>query len=1396
MNSRHPVPPSSNAGKVMEAVREITVKIRGTTTEDVLRQLTIAIADVLHADFIFVGKIDKGSPFIESVAQSTKGGNSELVQFRLTESLLLKLSKPEFITLGNTEIKPCLTENKNTEKNLSTYTGVPLRNSQNVAIGIMIAAFCSYPTHLPLVENILQIFATRASVELERLKLEEKLALSEARYRHFFTEDLTGDFITTPDGQLLDANPEFLRIFGFNSLEEAKATPVSRLYQKENDRIKMLKLLQQQRKLKGIEGRALKRDQTPILIRENVVGSFDSDGKLTRLHGYLIDITNERTSEQELRATREIIEESPAVVFVRQNEPGWPVEFVTENVFELCGYSADELKKGEILYADLIHPDDLKKVERKVWKTLNDNKQNALAHMSYRLIHRNGSIIIVHDHSFIQRNEKGAAIRFRGVVLDVTGQVKMEKELAVREARYQTLVESSPDPIYVLQGHRLKMVNKAWEKMFGYSREEALSDSFDILRIIAPDSLEMVKEKFATPDKEKPNMSHYELGVVTRSGERLDLDVVVAKIEWEGQSAVQGIYRDITEIRNRERELEEQRLRLELAQQVAKIGFFDWNLEKNHILISDEAATMYGLKPEIRLTTPADLSSLVTKEDSKKVEQAMRKSLENGKPYDIVHRVNRLSDGKQIWIHARGHLIVENGHAVRLLGTAQDITEQKEAELKLQNSEEKFRILAEYAPVAIMIYQGDHFVYANPGTCKITGYSTDELYRMNWWSIVHPEDMELVKERGRARLNQENIPNSYEFRILQKNRNVRWMNFTASYIEYEGHPAGIIVGIDVTERKEVEFRLRRNEARLKVLFEQSPVSLWEEDFSDIKIQLDNLRAKGVSDLRNYLNAHPEEFRKLIHSVKITDVNQATLELFQAQNIKELFRNLRNASFSEAKRIWIEELCVLYEGGFEYASEGIVRRLDGEEIYVYMHFSLPDAYRDTWEKVLISITDITERYRMETQLKESESKFRAMFDQSSVPFTLEDFSAAKAEIDRLIRNGEKNLKNRLATDLELLRKLAGKIRVSSINKAALDFFAIPPEQMEKLVLTDYFTEVSLIAFGQQLLTFLNGEKLYTGEGEALIFSGDLKYVLIQISLIESKKGSWNRVLVSIVDLTEKKRLEQEQKKLEAQLRQSQKLETVGTLAGGIAHDFNNFLTPILGYTELLRMKLSDNKSVTDYLDRIENASIRARDLVKQMLTFSRSSEEEKTPLYLESVVEEAVQLIRASIPATIEIRTQIEQDLGIVLADETQIHQVIMNLCTNAAQAMPLGGTLTISLKQIKYGENGKEQISGLKPGTYIMLEVSDTGTGMNEQTMQRVFDPFFTTKEVGKVPVSACPWSTVWQPATAGNVQWKAGWEKAVLFAYIFPLFLILKQKNTKINFKLTQRISPEMGTF
>lgn len=221
---------------------------------------------------------------------------------------------------------------------------------------------------------------------------------------------------------------------------------------------------------------------------------------------------------------------------------------------------------------------------------------------------------------------------------------------------------------------------------------------------------------------------------------------------------------------------------------------------------------------------------------------------------------------------------------------------------------------------------------------------------------------------------------------------------------------------------------------------------------------------------------------------------------------------------------------------------------------------------------------------------------------------------------------------------------------------------------------------------------------------------------------------------IADVRERKRAEEERQKLEAMLHQSQKMEAIGTLAGGIAHDFNNILAAIMGYTELSLMGMSEQNPVRHNLQQVFNAAIRARDLVKQILVFSRmKAEDDRKTIELGPVVKETLQLLRASLPSTIEIRTNIADGDNVAQADPTRIHQLITNLCTNSFHAMEeSGGILEVSLVQVRLDAGSVARHQDLKSGRYLKLTVSDTGRGIPPEIMARIFDPYFTTKGPGK----------------------------------------------------------------
>ena len=239
-------------------------------------------------------------------------------------------------------------------------------------------------------------------------------------------------------------------------------------------------------------------------------------------------------------------------------------------------------------------------------------------------------------------------------------------------------------------------------------------------------------------------------------------------------------------------------------------------------------------------------------------------------------------------------------------------------------------------------------------------------------------------------------------------------------------------------------------------------------------------------------------------------------------------------------------------------------------------------------------------------------------------------------------------------------------------------------------------------------------------------------------LEQRVGERTKTLERLnADLTreiaERQALEEKRQKLESQLQQSQKMEAIGTLAGGIAHDFNNILGAIIGYGEMLRDDLPPDSHSHNDIEQILAAGQRAKELVRQILAFSRQAACDRIPMQPATIVKESLKLLRSSIPTTIAIRNDIDPHCGVVLADPTQVQQIVMNLCTNAYHAMETsGGTIVVSLKREEVSLADLQGESNQLPGPYVVLSVRDTGTGIAPEVMERMFDPYFTTKEVGK----------------------------------------------------------------
>ncbi|MFO7750401.1 MAG: response regulator [Desulfobacteraceae bacterium] len=240
---------------------------------------------------------------------------------------------------------------------------------------------------------------------------------------------------------------------------------------------------------------------------------------------------------------------------------------------------------------------------------------------------------------------------------------------------------------------------------------------------------------------------------------------------------------------------------------------------------------------------------------------------------------------------------------------------------------------------------------------------------------------------------------------------------------------------------------------------------------------------------------------------------------------------------------------------------------------------------------------------------------------------------------------------------------------------------------------------------------------------------IRHICLTVGMIPGT----DRFVASLLDVTEQKMAEARWEELEKQLRKAQRMEAVGTLAGGIAHDLNNILSPVLGYADMIMRESDPDGTVYSRSGKIQKAAYRAADLVRQILSFSRTREEEARAVAIHPIAREVVKLLHGSIPSTIEIVDRIDKNCGYVKADPTRIHQVLMNLCTNAYHAMETtGGRLVVSLEEKQIFRDNPLDYPGVKKGKYLLLAVSDTGCGMDEVVQERLFDPYFTTKEESK----------------------------------------------------------------
>ncbi|MGO9136928.1 MAG: PAS domain S-box protein, partial [Syntrophales bacterium] len=602
------------------------------------------------------------------------------------------------------------------------------------------------------------------------------------------------------------------------------------------------------------------------------------------------------------------------------------------------------------------------------------------------------------------------------------------------------------------------------------------------------------------------------------------------------------------------------------------------------------------------------------------------------------------------------------GNIVGAIESIRDFTERKRTEEALRASEEKYRAIIEnmqegYHEVDI---EGN-FTFFNESMRKIIGYERQELLGMNNRQYADEENTRKIYQvYNRVYRTGEPVEN-FKWQLIRKDGERRDIEVSISLIKNaEDHPTGFR-GIvrDITERKQAEEVLQTTLQRLHALFAGMQSSLL-----------------------------------LVGEGRIEMANQAFCDYFGLQdspgdlvgltsyNLIEKVKNAYLHPDEQVRRIW-----EIARGGQRVIGEEISMR-DGRTslrdfIPIYVDGK---SYGLLWHHI-----DITERKLAEEKLRESEERYRLLFENAN-------------DVIFIAQDG--------------VIKFPNSKTVETMGYTAEELARIPFTQHIHPEDQDMVVERHKKRLQGESLSPVYSFRVINRSGQELCF---------EINAVQVVWEGSPATLNFMRDITE-------QKRLEAQLLQAQKMEAIGTLAGGIAHDFNNILSAILGYTEMVLGEPKLDSHLRRYLDQVFRAGERARDLVKQILAFSRRSNEQPRPLRVSPIIKEVLKLLRASLPSTIKISQEIHVDGDTVFADPAQIHQVLMNLCTNAAHAMrEEKGELRVSLVPVNVEPPDNLIIHhGLSPGKYLRLTVGDTGAGIEKDIMDRIFDPFFTTKKPGE----------------------------------------------------------------
>ncbi len=1015
----------------------------------------------------------------------------------------------------------------------------------------------------------------------------------------------------------------------------------------------------------------------------------------------LADINRELTAQIEVRKQteaalresegkfRRLAEQADDVIYLYRLLPKRGFEYVSPSATRMTGYTPDEHYAKPNLAYELVHADD-----RHILDDIAAGRVDLREPVTMRLVRKDGSIVWTEQRNIALTGADGRTVALQGIARDITERVRTEERLRESEKFLQTVIETEPECVKMLaQDGALLMMNRAG------------------LNMIDAGSLDMVKGRCIYPLIDPPYRREFQRlteqvfegrsGVLVfeatgLKGRKVWLETSAVPLRDEHNTiiAVLGITRDITERKKMETLLRESEVNLQEAQRLAHIGSWSRDTRTNEVRWSPETFRILGRDPQRDVPGFALFLNAIHPQDRDRVTAALDEALRRIRPYDIEFRILR-PDGAVRIVHSRAAIAFnETGAPVTLLGTIQDLTERRSAEDLLPRIAER-----------ISEKTGEDYFRS------VTEFVAREL----------GTDYAIIVEL---------LPDARTLRTVSIY--ARGRSVDAFEYDIENTPCGNVVGKRSCFYPERVRELFPRDALLAELGVESYAGV--PLFDSAGMPLGGLVALGTAPLKGR-----EKDRYLM-----------LLQIFSSRVAAELERKRAEAALRESEQRYRQLLesvtsyiyTVTVDGGCAVSTVhgtacAAVTGYRAEEFarapllwYEMVH----DADRPL---VLAQSSQVISGGRPEPiEHRIRHKSGRTVWVRNTVVPRFDD-GGRLVSYDGLIEDisGRKQAENLVKNILESVDEGFVVIdRDYSILSANRAFLAQVGRDLGQVVGRKCF-EVSHglsrpcheqgapCAVREALLGRESGASLpvHVHHDPA----GKPVHIETRAFPLRNDAGEVTAAIEITTNVTERKRLED-------QLRHAQKMEAIGLLAGGVAHDFNNILTAIVGYGNLLKMKTADDHPLRGYVDHILTSAGRAAGLTQSLLAFSRKQAIHPRPLDLNGTVRRVEKLLRRIISEDIDLRIDTSAAPLTILADSSQIEQVLMNLVTNARDAMPAGGTIALRTDVAVLDEDFRERNGFGVPGTYVSISVRDTGVGMDTETRSHIFEPFFTTKETGK----------------------------------------------------------------